>query len=405
MIARRQSKRILEALDDTPVVLIHGPRQCGKSTVAEEIARSRFGGRMVTLDDPLTMHLARSDPKGFFAAYPPPILVDEIQRAPNLFQTIKLLVDRKRDPGQFLLTGSANVLSLPRLSDSLAGRMEIIDLLPFSVGERWDRADGFVDAVFDGTIPTSQALDLPDAMLRGGFPEPSLRPTANRRADWFANYIRTLLERDVKDLAQIEAIGQMPQLLRILASRVGQPLNVSAVAADTGIPATSVKRYVSLLETLFLIHTVPAWSLDRPSALAKTPKAFLTDTGLLGYLLNLDAKTLSEDPVRFPLALENFVAMELIKQASFGCRRPTVMHLRSTRRHSVDFVLEDRGGDIVGVDVRTSATLRATDTEGLTYLHELAGRRFTRGIVLYLGSEVVPLGDRLLGIPMGSLSG
>ena len=395
---------MLEALGDTPVVLIHGPRQSGKSTLGQNLEPDR---KYVTLDDPIALNLARRDPRAFLEAHPAPVMIDEVQRAPELFMAIKLQVDRDRKAGKYLLTGSANVLNLPKLADSLAGRMEIVDLLPFSQGELELTSESFVDQVFqDRFEPFFDQEDLRgvvDRIVRGGFPEASMRSSQSRRDAWFANYVRTLLERDVKDVANIDALAQMPLLLRLLAARSGSTLNAAGLATETGIPYTSLKRYISLLETIFLVRLVNTWSSDRSRILTKAPKAFMVDTGLLCYLANLDARSLLGDSLRLKPVLENFVAMELQKQCSFGEVKPWLLHLRTIRHLSVDFVLESRRGDVVGIQVRANSTLHEDDAEGLRYLRELVGPSFVRGIVLYTGNEIQPLDERIIGVPISSL--
>jgi predicted AAA+ superfamily ATPase len=336
-------------------------------------------------------------------------MIDEVQRAPELFLAIKLMVDRQRTPGMYLLTGSANVMNLPKLADSLAGRMEIVDLLPFSQNELECRDVNFVDAVFDTEYSPSfepeDQKNLIDRLLRGGFPEPSLRSSQSRREAWFANYVRTLLERDVKDVANIEGLSQMPLLLRLLASRVGAPLNAAGLATETGIPYTSLKRYLSLLETIFLLRLVQPWSSDRSRILTKAPKAYMVDTGLLCWLGNLSPKQLQDDPIRLKPVLENFVALELQKQAGYGQVKPWVLHLRTIRHLGVDFVLESRQGELVGIQVKTGSTLVDSDADSLRFLRDIAGSNFVRGLVLYPGSEVVPMDTGITGVPIGALWG
>ncbi|MDR3690962.1 MAG: ATP-binding protein [Fimbriimonas sp.] len=404
MIERQAARTLTEALADTPVVLIHGPRQSGKSTLGQNLEVKRT---YVTLDDPIALGLARRDPKAFLKTYPAPVMIDEVQRAPELFLAIKLDVDRDRRPGKYLLTGSANVLNLPKLADSLAGRMEIVDLLPFSQGELELLPDSFVDHAFeDEFAPLFEPEDLKslvDRMVRGGFPEASLRSSQARRESWFANYVRTLLERDVKDVANIDALAQMPLLLRLLAARSGSTLNAASLATETGIPYTSLKRYLSLLETIFLLRLVNTWSHDRSRILTKAPKAYMVDTGLLCYLANLEARTLLSDSLRLKPVLENFVAMEFQKQCSFGAVRPWLLHLRTIRHLSVDFVLESRRGDVVGIQIKAGTTLHEDDAEGLRFLRDLAGPNFKRGIVLYVGDAMQPLDDQIVGVPIGAI--
>lgn len=402
MVERFAVKSVAEALEDTPVVLIHGPRQSGKSTLSQSFKDRRY----ITLDDPIPLERAKTDPKGFLETYGWPLTIDEIQRAPELFLPIKAAVDRERKPGKYLLTGSANVLALPKIADSLAGRMAIIDLLPFSQPEIDGKPSGFIDALFNSGLPTIGNFDnqdLTERIVRGGFPEPSLRSAQARRDAWFNSYIRTLLERDVRDLANIEALAQLPRVLRLLAARAGETLNVVSLSRDTGIPNTSLHRYLDLLKAVFLLHYVPAWSGSRETRLTKTPKAYLVDTGLLCYLDNLSPASLKDDPFKLRPVLENFVALELKKMSLVSETAPDLYHLRTVRQLEVDFVLEARGGAIAGIDIQPSTTLKPSDADGLRFLKELAGDDFKKGIVLYLGSEVEPLDIDIVGLPISAL--
>jgi predicted AAA+ superfamily ATPase len=245
--------------------------------------------------------------------------------------------------------------------------------------------------------------DLFERIAKGGFPEPSMRSTAARRDAWFANYVRTLLERDVRDLANIEALAQLPRVLRLLAARTGETLNVVSLARDTGIPNTSLHRYLDLLKAVFLLQYVPAWSSSRETRLTKTPKSYMVDTGLLCYLDNLSPAALKDDPFKLKPVLENFVAMELKKMSLVSETAPDLYHLRTVRQLEVDFVLEARGGGVVGVDLRPTATLKPSDADGLRFLKELSGEDFKGGVVLYLGSTIEPLERDVVAMPVSGL--
>lgn len=405
MIRRTSLDAVVAALRDTPVVLIHGPRQSGKSTLAREAADQVGGFRHINLDDLNPRTLALEDPAFFVQSLGGPTLIDEVQRAPGIFLSMKAAVDRDRKPGQFLLTGSSNVLALPKLADSLAGRMEIIDLLPFSQAEMEERPSTFLEQVFSEEplhFPVQTSEDVATRIARGGFPEASVR-TASRRNAWFEAYVRTLLDRDVRDLANIEGLTQLPRLLRLLASRAGSTLNVSSLARDTGIPNTSLHRYLDLLKAVFLIHHVPVWSDNRGARLTKTPKAYLVDTGLLCFLENLDERSLRQDPDRMKPVLDNFVALELLKLSATHDRSPVLHHLRTVKQLEVDFVLEARGGDVVGIEVHPFPSIRPELANGLRFLKELAGDQFRRGVILYLGEETVPLARDIWAVPISAL--
>ncbi len=403
MIERWGYRAVVDALEDTPVVLVHGPRQSGKSTLTQQVGKRL----MVTLDDPEPLALAKKNPTEFLLTYPPPVTIDEVQRAPELFLAIKSWVDKKRDPGSFLLTGSANVLMLPKVADSLAGRMEIIDLLPLMQAELEGSSTNFVDGLFADSFDARRVVGQPgeiiDRILAGGFPEPALRKP-DRRGPWFAGYIRSLLDRDVRDLANIEGLTQMPRLLGLLAARTGSTLNVLGLSRDTGIAHTTLTRYLDLLKALFLLQTVPAWSSDSSMKFAKTAKGYLVDTGLLCYLERLDKEAL-EDVNRLGPVLENFVASELMKLCSFSQSRPWLMHLRTVKQKEVDFVLDGQARGIVGIEVRPTRSAHPDDFEGLRFLSEVVGDRFKRGIVLHRGDEAKPFGHNLWAVPIDALWG
>lgn len=406
MIQRCAEGAVLDALTDTPVVLVHGPRQAGKSTLVREISQREGNRRMVTLDDPEPLALAKANPADFLHTFPPPVTIDEVQRAPELFLAMKSWVDRKREPGSFLLTGSANVLLLPKLADSLAGRMEIIDLLPLSQAEiEGNAASNFVDRVFDPEFKGMEVKGEPEKLAAriaaGGFPEPFTRSAARREA-WFQSYLRTILERDVRDLANIDGLTQVPRLLRLLASRTGSTLNILSLSRDIGIPHTTLTRYLDLLRAIFLLQTVPAWSTDPGAKFTKTPKAYLVDTGLLCSLDRIDAAALADRERMAPL-LENFVANEFAKLSEASAVRPFLTHLRTVKQKQVDFVLDAGSRGVVGIDVRPSRAAHPEDFEGLRYLAEVVGDRFVRGILLHAGQESRPVGKNLWALPVDSL--
>lgn len=401
--------RVVAALADTPVVLIHGPRQAGKSTLARHLASTGHPARYLTLDDAEVLAGAKIDPLGFIADLEGPVVIDEVQRAPELFLPIKASVDRDRRPGRFLLTGSAQVLFLPDLSDSLAGRMEPIRLWPLTQGELAGRGDGedFSDRVFAKRLrkvaasPLS-AGDLAARITAGGFPEASQRPKSRRR-DWFGAYVTTMLERTVREIADIERLREIPRLLNVLAGRTGTSLNTADLSRTLAIPATTLKRYLAVLETAFLVHTIPAWTSRVRKRLLKSPKVYLVDTGLASHLIGQDAKGLPRSVELWGALVESFVAMELLRQADWSRTRPALYHFRTDAGGEVDLVLESAAGEVVGVEVKASHTVGAHDFRGLRTLAEVAGPRFRRGVLLYLGQETVPFGPSLYAMPLASL--
>ena len=392
------------ALADTPVVLVNGARQVGKTTLVKRMA----GRRYVNLDDATVQAAAQSDPAGFLAGFPGPVILDEVQKAPDLFPAIKAVVDKKRRAGRFLLTGSSDVLSLPRLSESLAGRMEVLGLRPFSQGELEGRREGFVDAVFVRRMPIpSQGdlsrRDLMDRVVRGGYPEIQRRRSTARRTAWFGAYLTAIAQRDVRDLANIEGLTALPRLLGLLAARSAATLNIADLSRTAALPQSTLKRYLDLLSATFLVDTVPAWSRNLGKRLVRSPRVYLSDTGLICSLLGLGAPRLAREPSHFGPLLETFVMLELRKQIAWSRRGPRPFHFRTQTGQEVDLVLEDPAGRLVGIEIKAGATVRAEDFRGLRVLQEALGGRFVRGVVLYTGTEPVAFGSRLLALPVESL--
>jgi len=408
MIRRNIADQLLEALQDSPVVLLNGARQTGKSTLVQWLTGNGHPARYITFDDSTALAAASEDPAGFLSGLDGPVILDEVQRVPSLFPALKVEVDRCRTPGRFLLTGSADVLLLPGLSESLAGRMELHTLWPFSAGEMKRHKEPFIDRLFsDEPLPSLRRSGSREEVFTlaqtGGFPEAVARTAPRRRDAWLGSYLTTILQRDIRDLAQIEHLTTMPRLLSLLASRSSALLNYSELSRTLGFPKSTLTRYMSLLETAFLIQFVHAWSTNLGKRLVKSPKLLLTDTGLMTHLLGLgQAEMKPEHPMTGPL-IENFVAMELRKQATW-CEVPVQLyHFRAQNGQEVDLLLEDATGRVVGIEVKTTASAAAKDFRHLRYLAELLGERFLRGVVLYTGEETVSFASNMLAMPLTAL--
>lgn len=398
---------IESALDDTPAVLVIGARQAGKTTLCELIA-SRRKASIYTFDDAATVSAAKADPQGFIKAQAGCVFLDEIQRVPELLRAIKLAIDRNREAGRFLMTGSANVLTLPKVSESLAGRMEVLTLWPLSIGETEGTREGFVDAVFaedDPAWPKSglSREALLEIMLRGGYPEAFTREDTARRNAWFASYVTTILQRDIRDIASIAGLTEMPRLLQLLAARASSILNVAELSRSSALPHTTLMRYLSLLEMIFLIHWIPPWSGSRARRLIKAPRLVFGDTGLLGYLSGFTRDRQILDPGAIGPMLENFVAVEILKQFGWSRTRANLLHFRSHTGHEVDFVLEANDGTVAGIEVKASMKIGQADFKGLDALRAVTGRRFRRGIILYTGERALPFGNSYWAVPIDSL--
>ncbi len=407
LLARNLAPAIRAALADTPVVMLNGPRQSGKSTLARALAEAHDEARFITLDEAAVLSAAQASPTDFIADLGGhPVVIDEVQRVPDLFLAIKAAVDRDRRPGRFLLTGSADVLLLPRVSESLAGRMEIHTLWPLSQGEIEGVREAFIDAAFTGEFPTRAGggqLGRPALfrrILRGGFPEIQWREDPERRRAWFESYITTILQRDVRDIANIEGLTEMPALLALLAARSTALVSFAELSRSSRIPQTTLKRYLALLEMSFFYRPLPAWSGNLGKRLTRSPRVMLTDTGLQAHLLGLEeVDTGRPDPSIGPL-LETFVLTELRKQLGWSRTRPRLYHFRTTTGQEVDIVLEDRRGRMVGIEVKASAGVSDRDFRHLRSLAEKLGERFHRGIVLYTGAEPLGFGRHLMALPI-----
>jgi uncharacterized protein len=406
MIRRHIQHSVRRAMADTPVVLLNGARQTGKTTLVQAMAADS-GAQFFTLDDSATLSLAAGDPAGFIRNLTGPVVLDEIQKAPALFPAIKLAVDKDRHPGRFLLTGSANVMTLPRFSESLAGRMEVIPLFPFSAGELAGVVEGFVPRLFAGTIaeskPPSAHGNIASRLTCGGYPEATQRRDDDRRAAWFASYVSTILQRDVRDLARVDALHTLPNLLKLLAARASGLLNLADVGRDAGLSHTTLTRYLALLETVFLVHRLPAWSRNLGKRLVKAPKLHLVDSGLACHLVGADARRLSEDRPLLGRLLESFVVGELRKQISWTDPRTALCHLRTAAGLEADVVLEKPDGSVAAIEVKASATIAASDFAALQTLRDELGKQFRAGVVLYLGDQIVPFGDKLWLVPVPTL--
>ena len=407
MIRRHITGNLLLALADTPAVLVNGARQTGKSTLVQSAELMKPGREYLTFDDPGVLAAAKRDPNGFIAGLSTPVTLDEVQHVPELFPVIKVAIDREREAGRYLLTGSANVLLLPKLSESLAGRMELLTLWPFSHGEMNGVREGFIDTLFS-TQPawssrTSSGLrrdELFENILAGGYPPVVARNTGARRKAWFQSYVTTILQRDVRDLANVADVTAVPRLLAVVAARAGGLLNFADLSRTLALPQTTLKRYFALLEATFLVQLLRPWASNLGQRLIQTPKVYLDDTGLLGNLLGLTVERLKVDGTLAGGVLENYVLMELRKQSAWSETQPEFFFWRTAAGQEVDIVLEDNGGRLVGIEIKASATLGGGDVRGLQALANAAGKRWVRGVVLYAGTEIIPFAANLHGLPI-----
>ncbi len=398
--------RIMEALADSPVVLIHGPRQCGKTTLARQIGDG--GGFVyISFDDDVQRAAAQADPVGYVADLPERAILDEVQRVPELFTSLKAEIDAQRKPGRFILTGSANVLLVPKLAESLAGRMEILRLHPLAQAELARKEAEFLPRLFKGEFQTGAigrrlGRDLADRMTAGGFPAALARATARRRAAWYRDYSETLVQRDIRDLARIHLMDGLPRLLALAAGQTARLLNVSDLAAPFQVSRPTIRQYLTLLARIFLLEELPPWYDNRMSRLIKTPKLHMGDTGLVCALLGLDAEGLWQERTVLGQILETFLYQELRRQAGWQEEPVSFSFFRDKDKAEVDVVLESRG-KMAGIEIKASSTVTAGDFKGIRKLRQLAQERFAAGVVLYDGEAAVSFGRNLYAVPISTL--
>lgn len=411
MLARNLTPRVQSLLKRMPVVFLQGARQVGKTTLAKQLIAEGVMERYLSFDDPVALSAARQDPAGFTQALNVRTVIDEVQRAPEILPLLKMRVDDHREPGMFLLTGSADPFALPQVSETLVGRMAVATMMPLSQGEIEGVQENWLDTLFNGHSPLQLRApanplplkDLFERVSRGGFPEAVLSQDDSSRAEWLSAYIETLLARDARDLVDIERRTELPRLLHLLAAHTCQTLNIASLSRDTGIPQTTLQRYLTLFETLFIVTRAPAWYANLGKRLLKSPKWLLCDTGLASVLLGSDTERLRHDPILAGRLVENFVGMELLKQIGFTGRRIRLYHLRSDKGMEVDFVLEDEQGRLAGVEVKAGATVGSNDFRGLRALRDLLKDRFVGGVALYAGEHTLPFGEGIWAQPLSAL--
>jgi len=412
MIPRRMAMQVSDALEDFPVVYVNGPRQAGKSTLVQSLAAEKWPAEYVTFDDASMLGAADANPETFLRAFRGSVVLDEVQMVPGIFRTIKVLVDEARlNPaakanGQFLLTGSANVLALPGLSDALVGRMSIHTLYPLAAVEVTESTNSFLPTLMANDFRPGNIdnhIRTTEIIRQAGFPELSGKGS-KVSGRWFESYITTILQRDVRQIAQIEKLGVLPNLLRILASRAGGLINEADIARSIGQNAVTAKNYRILLQMLFLTFDVKPWFRNIGKRLVKSPKGYLVDTSLLCHLQQIDLdKVARMDPHIFGHIVENFVATELLKQLSFADMRAELYHFRTSDGKEVDFVVEQPNGLLAGIEVKARDAVSARDFNGLRVLQQQTGQDFLCGIILYQGKKSIPFGDRLWAVPLTAL--
>ncbi|MEX2253031.1 MAG: ATP-binding protein [Thermoleophilaceae bacterium] len=407
LVARQARQLVLEGLEDSRIVFVMGARQVGKSTLTREIAANEHPATVLSFDEKGPREAASEDPTGFVAGLSHPVLIDEVQRVPDVLLAIKDDVDADTSPGRYLLTGSANVLASRKVKDALTGRIDVVRLWPFSQSELEGGASNLVDMLFSGKVPQITGAVLgrdafADRVVAGGYRVARARAKGRRRDRWFANYVDTTLDRDLRDIAEAYKLEEMPQLLRLLAASAANIVNYRELASKLELEHKTVKRYIRLLETIFLVRTLRAWRPGLVGRETAKPKAYIVDAGLLAHLIGADATRVAKDDQVTGKILENFVAMELLRLSEWSELTPRLFHY-AYQRGEIDVVMEARSGDLVGVEVKAAATVGSSDWRHLARLRDSKSQRFKAGVMLYTGEQTVPLGDRLWALPISAL--
>lgn len=407
LVARHTRPLVLEVLAESRVAALLGARQVGKSTLVADLAANEYGAHIFNLDDELTANAARTDPTGFVAEINGPAVFDEIQRAPGLLLAIKQRVDSNQARGQFLLTGSANILTLPTVADALPGRVEYVNLWPFSQGELHGRREDFIDGLFAGRFPQISGASvgrgvIAEMLARGGYPEVQQR-TAQGRSRFLSSYVASIVGRDLGDVGNVRNVENVERLLRVIAARSGSLASFHGMGGELGLDKNTVGAHTKILEDLFLVRQLRPWHANLGSRQIKSAKLYLVDSGLLAHLAGANERRIAQDGALAGMMLESFVAMELMRQSDWTQEPVSLFHYRDNKQREVDVVLERNSGEIAGVEVKAAATASSADFAGLRYLRDKLGARFKAGVVLHTGADTRPFGDRLAAVPLDGL--
>ena len=405
-LPRYTERLVKEALYDTRVVIVNGARQAGKSTLVTRILRHHPGAVLHRLDRADERASAQRDPDRF-VAHDGLVAIDEVQRVPDLVLAVKARVDDRPLPGSFLLTGSARLLGLRQLPDALVGRSETVELWPFAQCEMERTLPSFVDEIFSGALTFSgvgaETVEGYFARVsRGGFPE-AVERTERRRARFFESYLADLIDRDVIQLAEIQRRDQLHRLIELLSARAAAPLVIDQVAGELRVPAATVERYVGLLEEVFLIKRLPAWSASTTARAVRQRKLVFVDSGIAAHVRGLSLARLVRQEAAGGGLLENFVLSELARLCAFSDERVTLRHYRTRDGIEVDAVLETADGRVVGVEVKSTTSVRDDDFRGVRELQRRVPDRFVAGFVMHCGKSVLPFGPNLTAIPIDAL--
>ena len=398
-IPRHVETKVIEAMLDTPIVAIVGPRQAGKSTLAERFIQKK--GTHLTFDDPDILAASIADPKGLLENLEKPILIDEIQRNPLILPVIKAIVDQNRAPGFFILTGSANLLTLPKITESLAGRVEIIELLPFSQAELNQAPKKILDSIFELKLENNRlypSIDLLPILIKGGYPETQNR-VPKRVVSWLKSYIKSIVQRDIKEVFDINKTQELNQMLKVLSAYNAGLISANGISKKVSLDHKTVSKYIAALENTYLVREIPTWSKNELSRTTKQKKINFIDSGLLCALKGITIEKANKDRNLIGNLFESFVFSELLKMANSSDEDYTFYHYRDARKNEVDLIVENSFGDAIGIEIKSTKTASAELFKGLNRIN--AQIKLRASVVIYSGEKLLSFGENRWVIPIG----
>ncbi|SFV65317.1 ATPase [hydrothermal vent metagenome] len=400
MLKRVIQKEIENALKISPSLLIAGARQIGKSTIVQDMDRE-----YIVMDDITQLEAVNSDPQGYIRRITKPVTIDEIQKAPHLLTPIKLYIDRERNNGDFLLIGSANVLNLKKSNESLAGRLIELTMYPFSAKEKnQDIETNFVDMLFEGDISKlkatpSQTEKVKQFIIEGGYPLSFMMHSPKERFLWFNSYISTYIERDIRSIGELRDIDNFIRFFNVLAPRSANILNKSNIANDTKLNSATIDNYISLLEKVYQIHLLKPYYENIGKTFIKSPKVYLTDSGLSSHILGIrDEKDLENS--RYKGAIyETFVFAELLKHITYSQNIMEFFYYRTQDKKEIDFIIKKQER-ILAIEVKSSYSVKQSDFKHIIDFQKRSVYE-VMGLVFYHGEKVVGFGDNRFAVPFG----
>ncbi len=403
--SRRLEERIRESAKLARIISLVGPRQCGKTTLTKLLVKEGVFKKYITFDDLSELDLAQTNPQSYARALSFGTVIDEVQRVPEILLAIKVLVDNTNKAGHLLLTGSSNVFSMPYVSESLAGRINIKTLYPFSVGEKFGTIEKFIEDLFlksriSEPSKPSPKVNISEEIDKGGFPEVCLKYRGNSRNEWFKSYIESLIYKDAREISNIDGLKHLPLILKLLSERIATPFNASNLAREAGVPLTTLNRYLTLLEALYLITFLKPWFSNKSKRLVKSPKPYFLDTGVMGYLRGNSYQ--KENPKAAGHCFENFIILEILKQISFSKLNINPYYYRTQKGVEVDLILEHQN-DLVAIEIKSAEEINSDDLKGILEFQQLGGKKFSKGLILYQGKEFREIYPNIYKVPVNYL--